>query len=99
MQTEWKNHYTEHGKLPAIKQFQAVVMRKDSVDKELFKMHWDKILPKAVGANLFNEEKKSYGTPRTVLIICNLASSPRLVFVHFEQKLVQIVLSSLIFTQ
>ena len=42
-------------------------MSKDSVDKELFKMHWDKILPKAVGAKLFNEEKKSYGTPSEVI--------------------------------
>ena len=39
------------------------------MDMDLFKFYWEKILPKAVGAKKFNEEKKYFGTPCSMHII------------------------------
>ena len=77
MQAEWKNYYTEHGKLPTIEEFTDVVMRKGNADANLFKFYWDNILPKAVGAKLFNEEKKYHGAPSTLCVDKRFVVSPQ----------------------
>ena len=64
MSEEWKKYHAEHGKLPKIEDFAKVVARNlAEMDMDLFKFYWEKILPKAVGAKKFNEEKKYFGTP------------------------------------
>ena len=51
-------------KLPSIEEFHKVVARNlDEMNEDLFKFYWVKILPKAVGAKQFTEEKKFFGTP------------------------------------
>ena len=64
MGEEWRKYHAEHGKLPKIEDFAKVVTRNlAEMDMDLFKFYWEKILPKAVGAKKFNEEKKCFGTP------------------------------------
>ena len=69
MSEEWRKCHAEHGKLPEIEDFAKVVTRNlAEMNEELFKFYWVKILPKAVGAKQFTEEKKFFGAPCTILV-------------------------------